>query len=409
VNGKLLGVLAIVFALVLLFAGETQPLLWVNEFGSPGTTSGWQWAKVSVTDEGFVAALIRLGDSSPYSGFYLFDKNGNTIWERQTELAQGSDLSGSFAVFASETELILVDISECEILWENTLNLGEGSYVEVAKNGQVFVTDANWYLNAFDKDGNLLWRTYVGEYAKISLSDSGRYLAVNSYSGTFLFDNDGNLLDTFPVASGWLVDVNDNGHIVVCDTDGITVRFFGDSEWSLTLDMYSIYSMALNNNDLIVTGGYVESYYGTWYGHYAVALISNGQVLWTKPYSTKFSELTVDDTEIWGVDIQEHYFAVSGLRSFSYPGVSESHRFFEIFSIDGTSIYLYDTPIYQEMFSAAISPGETFAAFAGHGSGVVGLVELSPPAPPTKYPLAVKVVSTAGHPVRNVQIEVEPI
>lgn len=121
--------------------------LWQKEVGS--------LHNVRISPDGEYIAAGTYGD------LYLFDRNGNELWNRK--VSDG---------FIDEVSISI----DAEYIAVETL--------------RDFYSDAKWYMEVYNKEGELLWKYQdIEPFMSIAMSDDGHYIAAGSETVLVFFDN----------------------------------------------------------------------------------------------------------------------------------------------------------------------------------------------------------------------------
>jgi len=121
----------------------------------------------------------EIGPQSSYPHFCLFSSNDDQLITNSCHFYNGVTIGvdtsnlNDIAIEAYQESDEFVDIDDSMRV-----------YAGVAGDGYYILGDAYGYLKAFDKQGNPLWRHYLGStISGMCLSDDGKTLWVGSYSG----------------------------------------------------------------------------------------------------------------------------------------------------------------------------------------------------------------------------------
>jgi len=302
--------------------------------------------KVDVSRDGqFVTvASYELTDGAGQAYYdnliYFFDKSGQMLWsypERQD--STNSDTfdyaSYGFDVTEDGNNIIIVFKNKIKLfgnrgneIWENIVQ-GEIRSAKISSKGDIIVVgalpifdenDFDWGLNAFTKDGNLLWQKTGTEGQIISgdgidVSSNGNYIAIGLASGgdngtLFVFDKLGSLKWKNDIGSTVLYTyfTEDEKHLIASTNDGL--RFY-DMNGNLLWKKDILFHPSISSEYIVGESPDYASYLLKFFDY-------DGNLIATHPLETAVRSIAIsDDSKLIVVGTGESEIGPSTLYYFN--------------------------------------------------------------------------------------------
>ncbi|MDE1767121.1 MAG: PQQ-binding-like beta-propeller repeat protein [Thaumarchaeota archaeon] len=211
-----------------------------------------QVQNIAVSQDGsYVAAATRIAeghaeDSTHQGSVYLFDRNGNLLWQYQSTrkmasvsfsgngeyiIATGYQIAPGPAGMYENPAIYLFD-KNGTLLWEKEI-AGQVSWrANIAYDGSVISASTPDSVLYLDKHGNLLWQIPYKQIGKpnegsgsmifmVSMTPDGSLLTVRTGADVFLLNSEGKILWRYPVqyiyGGGWALVSRDGKYVFASD------------------------------------------------------------------------------------------------------------------------------------------------------------------------------------------------
>jgi outer membrane protein assembly factor BamB len=211
----------------------------------------------------------------------------------------------------SDRELYCLDITTGNRIFKREVTSGPLSGIS-SNLDSLFFVDLEGYLNSYDLEGNIQWKSYVGEVMTKPIADN-KNVYLKTISNTFLAINniDGSILWIYQaptpplILRSWGDIVINENHIISGISSGKIISIEKNSgflKWETTFSEPKGVSEIDRANDITSAPIYDGSiiYVVSSKGHLSAIENNEGIVLWKRPFSS-FNGIILDQNELFSV------------------------------------------------------------------------------------------------------------